>query len=175
LTLLPRVVEILDASGIRHCLIGATAAAMHGIVRATLDVDLLTADGRVLQPETWRALGESTSVELHRGDLEDSLLGTARLTAGEDSPVDVVVGAKQWMAEIIERSVRVQVLGTTLGQPRLADLVLLKLDAGSVRDLADVREMVDSGVEPELMTEVEGRLAALPDRCRRRLDQALRL
>jgi hypothetical protein len=172
LTLLPRVVAILDAAAITHCVIGATAAAMHGIVRATLDVDLLTVDARVLRPETWSSLGGDADVQIHRGDLEDSLLGTARITQ-EEEPVDVVVGGKKWMADIIARSVRLEALGTTIGQPRLADLALLKLDAGGTRDLADVREMVDSGVEPALVDEIEERLASLPARYRKRWRQAI--
>jgi hypothetical protein len=174
LTLLVRVVAVLDHAAISHCLIGATAAAMHGLVRATLDVDLLTVDARVLQRETWAPLGPEADVQIYRGDLEDSLLGTARIGAGDEPPVDVVVGAKKWMADIVARSVRVDALGTTVGQPALADLVLLKLDAGSVRDLADVREMVDSGVEPALVAAVEERISSLPARFRRRWERARR-
>jgi hypothetical protein len=173
LTLLPRVVAVLDAAAISHCVIGATAAAMHGIVRATLDIDLLTADGRVLDPRTWAALEDEAHLQIHRGDVEDSLLGTARFTQGDES-VDVVVGAKKWMAAIIARSLRLHALGTSVGQPELADLVLLKLDAGSVRDLADVREMIDSGVEPSLVSRVEERLPSLSARHRKRWQRLLR-
>ena len=173
MTLLSRVIAVLDALAIPHCVIGATAAAMHGIVRATLDIDLLTVDGRVLRPETWSPLGTAVQVQLYRGDLEDSLLGTARIAEGPQSPIDVVVGSRRWMADVVARSVRLEALGTTVGQPQLADLVLLKLDAGSVRDLADVREMIDANVEPTLVDDVEARLAALSPRHRKRWQSVL--
>lgn len=44
------VLEQLELRGVLHALIGARAAAFWGLMRATLDCDLLCLDPRVLEP-----------------------------------------------------------------------------------------------------------------------------
>lgn len=44
MSLLDEVSSTLEAAGIRHALIGALALAVHGINRATVDLDLFVAD-----------------------------------------------------------------------------------------------------------------------------------
>jgi hypothetical protein len=47
MSLLRDVVETLQREGIRHALIGAAAMVVHGVSRATADIDLLTIDAGV--------------------------------------------------------------------------------------------------------------------------------
>ena len=47
-SLLRRVHERLEESGIGHAVIGAAALAIHGISRSTFDLDLLVTDRRAL-------------------------------------------------------------------------------------------------------------------------------
>ena len=51
-SLLRRVHERLEESGIAHALIGAAALAIHGISRSTFDQDLLVTDRRALEATT---------------------------------------------------------------------------------------------------------------------------
>jgi hypothetical protein len=46
MTLADRVTSVLDESRVAHALIGATALAAAGVVRSTLDIDVLALDGR---------------------------------------------------------------------------------------------------------------------------------
>ena len=60
--------ERLDGSGVAWCLIGGGALAAHGYPRFTVDVDLLTMDGRVLEPRFWEG---SQSPEIRVGEWDD--------------------------------------------------------------------------------------------------------
>jgi len=64
MTLLNRVVAAMEAHGLPHALIGAAALAAHGIARSTYDIDLLTADPRVLDAATWTSLRTAGVVEM---------------------------------------------------------------------------------------------------------------
>jgi hypothetical protein len=57
MSLLSRIVETLDAAGIRHAMIGALALAAYGVNRATVDVDLLVADASCLEPSSGLTCG----------------------------------------------------------------------------------------------------------------------
>lgn len=169
MTLLAQVVAVLDTRGTEHCLIGAAALASHGLTRSTHDLDLLVVDAAVLQREAWGALPAEVHLEIFHGDpLEDDLRGTARFSHPSERPVDVVVGRMRWMAGVLARSTPLTFEGVALRQPRLEDLVALKLDAGGVRDLADVRDLLSQQSDPELPAKVAALLADLPARLARR-------
>lgn len=153
-----RAADTLDRIGVGYALIGAFALAAHGHARATLDVDLLVADRRVLDPSLW------PDAEVHVGDVGDPLSGVVRL----EGPVDVVVIAGTWAAGIVERA-RASSMRVTLGGARVpvaeaADLVLLKLYAGGPLDLRDAEAL---SADPDVARVVEARLDAAPRGCRR--------
>jgi hypothetical protein len=120
----------LDAAGIAYALIGATALAVHGYVRATADVDLLTLDERVLAGDFW----EGAAVKVRRGDWDDPLVGSI-LWAG-DLQHDVIVGRGHAAHFALTTATMNDRLGCRVASP-LA-LTLLKLEAGSAQDLYDV-------------------------------------
>ena len=166
MTLLDRVSEILDGEGISHAIIGAAALAAAGIARSTFDIDLLTADTRVLDEARWTGLRRSgVAVDIRTADAEDPLGGVARLEQDGERPVDVIVARHAWQSRIIERAARV-----AGGPPvvRPADLVLLKLYAGGTQDLWDIRELLRLPGREALIALVEAELAALPASLRTR-------
>lgn len=58
--------------------------AARGYPRFTVDIDLLTADARVLDPDTWADLvRDGAEVETRRGDADDPL---ADITAASHKP-----------------------------------------------------------------------------------------
>lgn len=78
MTLAP-VARVLDALGVRFALIGAHALAVRGYPRFTADIDLLTTDTRVLNPEVWAAVArEGGTVDPRRGDSDDPLAGVVQ-------------------------------------------------------------------------------------------------
>ena len=97
MSLLERVVDLLERSEIDHCLIGAAAMAAHGAPRSTLDLDLLTTDRQILEESFWESLrDEDTRVEVRRGDVEDPLAGVVRATQSNERAVDLIVGRFSW-------------------------------------------------------------------------------
>lgn len=126
---------LLERGGVRCCLIGAVAMAIHGYARATSDVDLLTIDPRVLAPGFWPA---DAGVELHLGDDEDPLAGVVRKRGLIEH--DLIVGRGYAARYAIETASAVPGAPVPVATP-LA-LVLLKLVAGAARDRLDVLELV---------------------------------
>ena len=140
MTLLERVVAVLDDSGTPCALIGAAALAAAGVARSTFDVDLLTTDPLVLRPSLWAGLrAEGVSVEIRHADADDPLGGVVRIEAPAERPVDVIVGKHAWQDRAVRRARRPGP-GPAIVLPR--DLVLLKLYAGGTQDLWDIRELL---------------------------------
>lgn len=124
----------LDAAQIQYCLIGAAALAVHGYVRATADIDLLTLDERVLAETFWAG----TKVAIRRGDRDDPLVGSIVWTSAIQH--DVIVG-RGYAASLALRTAPPNAeLGCRVADP-LA-LALLKLEAGSAQDLYDVVALI---------------------------------
>lgn len=153
LALAERVVALALDRGVSTALIGANALAVHGYIRATGDIDLAAAttlDKLEELNRDLRAAGFST--DLRYPDDDDPLGGSISIwtATDEDGPIDEV--------EIINfllpsRATRLPVqamlresisLGsqTVLRAVTLPHLVVLKLYAGSLRDRADIVELL---------------------------------
>lgn len=145
-----QVAQVARSLGIESVLIGAYALAVHFYVRATRDIDLAT----VVQPTDLRRLEAALSglglrTRLRLPDDMDDLGGVLRVWEREDDddeplePVDVVNFINPWRPRKTPASDAVR-HGTPMAErpalriPRLADLIALKLDAGSRSDQADV-------------------------------------
>ncbi len=164
MTLLDRVLGILNAQQISHAMIGAAALAARGIARSTYDIDLLTADPRVLGGDLWALLrGEGAAIDVRRGDADDPLGGVIRVESPPDRPVDIILGKHAWHARAIERAERLPD-GPPIVTAR--DLILLKLYAGGTQDLWDVRELLQLPGADRLIADVTADLAAHPQSMR---------
>ncbi len=72
MSLLSDVVAVLERADVAHALIGAAAMAVHGVSRATADVDLFTIDEKSLQRELWAELEQNGArLRLLKGDFDD--------------------------------------------------------------------------------------------------------
>lgn len=156
LALAERVAEVARALGIESALIGAIALAAHNYVRGTADVDLATNvdPGRALAGLQHGLQAIGLKAELHMPDEDDSLGGLLRIWQAEDEhgdpidPIDVVnffnpyrPGRINPGADAVRNAVSLGE-GSKLRYVRLADLIALKLYAGSRRDQADVVELL---------------------------------
>jgi hypothetical protein len=166
--LLADVVGVLEGERIPHALIGAAALAVHGVSRSTADVDLLTVDARVLDGGLWSEFtSREVGLRLLKGDFDDPLAGSVRLSAG-DEIVDVVVGRFDWQREIIESAPRLSLGSLSLPVAAPAGLILLKLHAGGPKDAWDVRALLDAVDDAGgVVSDVEGSLPRLPQEARR--------
>lgn len=164
-----RVVAIIEDLGFPYALVGAAALAARGVVRGTHDFDLMATDASLLDLPWTERLPAAVEVEVLRGDVDDPLRGTVRLTEGGEA-VDVVIGKWKWQAAVIARSEPISLGGFTVPVPRVEDLILLKLDAGSYLDERDAGALVEvhgRGV----LDDARRRLAEVPDRLRERFDR----
>ena len=164
-SLLAHVVAHLEALGIPLALIGASALAVHGVSRSTIDQDLLVTDRRVLDAHTWAHLPESVTVDIRRGDADDPLAGVVRLAADGQRDLDIVVGRSPWQADIVDRARLTPTPDGPIPVVSAADLVLLKLYAGGPQDLWDIDQLLLSSLSGEIRADVDRRLPSLPDTC----------
>jgi len=168
MSILASVVGVLEQAGIAHALIGATALAVHGVARATMEIDLLVVGPAPLDPTIWEAAGgQDVRVDVRRGAADDPLLGVVRVSAPGQAPVDLIVGDSAWQRDAIARAGRVQFEGVDVSVVDAADLVLLKLYAAGPQDLSDIRRLLAASDEDALTREVENRLERVPPGCRR--------
>jgi hypothetical protein len=165
LSLLAEVSQLLASSGIRHAMIGAAALAVHGVARATADLDLLAVDDRCLESSFWSGLREREAmVDIRRGDHDDPLAGVVRVSRGEAS-IDLILGRAAWQADLLSRSETADLRDVSLPVVTAHDLILLKLYAGGPQDAWDIDQLLD--VRPTLEAQVESLITALPADSRR--------
>ena len=163
LSLLGRVVAVLEETAEPYALIGAAAMATHGVSRATVDLDILAVGPRCLDPRLWSGLeAAGAAVDLRRGDDSDPLAGVVRFAAPGERPVDLVVGKAAWQRAALVRAEPGRFAGADLPVLRAADIILLKLFAGGPQDAWDVVQLLAAGDRRALAEEVEPRVAELP-------------
>jgi predicted nucleotidyltransferase len=161
--LLADVVAHLERKSVPAALIGAAALSSYGVARATFDADLVTVSRDVLVPGFWESF--PAEVDIRRGDFDDPLAGVVRIQRSNDRQVDVIVSKYKYVRDIVERAESRMIARLELPVVRLADLVLLKLDAGGTQDCWDIERVLDQA-SPELIAEVEQLLPNLPEDAR---------
>jgi hypothetical protein len=154
-----RVLKTLDDLGVQYAVVGAVAVAARGVVRSTLDFDLLTTDTRVLQDRVWAELPD---VDIRKGDSDDPIAGVVRI-GPKSEQIDIVVGRWKWEQRVIERAQAADVQGTILRVPLTSDLILLKLAAGGPIDQQDILRLLAVGARDQLIADVNGKISDLPD------------
>jgi hypothetical protein len=155
------VAEHLRQRGVRFAVVGAAAMSTHGFPRQTFDFDFLTTDRVVLETSFWDSFADPPT--LRRGDVDDPLFGVARF---DEPPIDIIVGRSKWQSDAVARAIPMRIGDDSLPVVKLADLILLKLDAGGYRDAADIQMML-SGTTGTTISDVESALSALDQRANR--------
>lgn len=160
-SLLDRIADHLERTGVPFALIGAGALAVHGVSRSTLDLDLLAVDPRPLDPAFW-SLPADVTVDIRRGDAADPLAGVVRCRAEHERDVDVVIGRSGWQANLIGRAEPTRRAGRLIPAARVEDLILLKLYAGGSQDRWDIEQLLERTDRAVIVAAVEHRLGELP-------------
>ena len=125
------VAEVLAARGIPYAVIGAMAAAVHGVVRASLDADAVVsahvAAGRELQRE-FAAMG--CGADLRVGDVEDPIPALLAITDQFGNRVDLLIGLRGMDPAAMKRSREVALSGFPLRIIGREDFIAMKAHAG---------------------------------------------
>jgi predicted nucleotidyltransferase len=141
--LLLDAVDVLAREGIDYAIVGAMAASIHGIVRASSDADavlsLLANEASRLQ-RVFQQAGFNT--ELQTGDLEDPIPALLQITDSFDNRVDLLVGLRGLEHEAFSRAVDVQFEGMGVRVIGQEDFIAMKCYAGGPQDLIDAANAV---------------------------------
>ena len=153
--LMADVAELLSKHGVRYAVIGAMAAAVHGVVRASLDADAVVA---LQVREAW-ALRQSLVEEgyeavLRTGDVDDPIPALLEVNDSHGNRVDLLIGLRGMDPELMNRTRQVRLAETILEIVGREDFIAMKAFAGGPVDLADARAVMDmdrGSVDEELL------------------------
>lgn len=139
--LLLDVVDVLDDLSISYAVVGAMAASVHGVVRASIDADalLLVPASKSLKNLESRLAALGLRVRYNRGGADDPIAGVLSSTDRHKNRVDLLIGLRHFPKEASERRTTVPFMGSQLQVVGLEDFIAMKLYAGGPKDLDDVR------------------------------------
>jgi predicted nucleotidyltransferase len=162
--LLLDVVEVLGKEQVDYAIVGAMAASVYGVIRASRDADALLSISVPALTElerTFRSAGLHT--ELRRGDFDDPIGAVLMLQDSFDNQVDLLVGIRGFDPEAFSRSIEVSLYGEPLKFVSLEDFIAMKLFASGLQDIADAKNAMESALEPlnlELLHKLASRYGA---------------
>jgi hypothetical protein len=132
----------LARKGIGHAVSGAVAMAVHGVVRATKDLDILVVAAQVQLPEVFaivRGLGfQGDDAQLLRGLREH---GYAEMKSGAVR-VEILAPVLPYHRTLPDRAVRAEIAGTRVPVVSLEDLVVLKMLWRRPKDIPDIHSLL---------------------------------
>ena len=154
------VADVLVRQGVSYAVIGAMAAAAHGVVRASLDADALVR----LQVREASGLRQSFDgagfiTELRIGDPDDPIPALLAVSDTHGNRVDLLIGLRGLDPEALSRASEVAFVDGVLRIVGREDLIAMKLFAGGPQDLSDARAALQLDQET-LDLELLRRLAA---------------
>lgn len=146
--LMADIADVLDARGIRYAVIGAMAAAVHGVVRASLDADAVVAlhvrEARELQQAI---AAEGYQAAVRTGDADDPIPGLLEIQDRHGNRVDLLLGLRGMDPDLMSRTRPVRLADATLQVVGREDFIAMKAFAGGPVDMADARAVMDAGRE----------------------------
>jgi len=128
--------------GIPYAVVGAFAASFHGIPRSTNDADAkvwLKESGKTEKDLVSRLAGMGYRVTLNLGDIDDPISGVIVIEDEHENRLDLLLGVRGMDNDAAKRSVVASLMGASLCIIAAEDLIAMKIFAGGVQDLEDVR------------------------------------
>jgi len=141
--LLLDVVAVLIGAGLPYAVVGAMAAAVHGVIRASVDADLvLAADGAQLRRLAQEFGDAGFQTQLRESDPDDPIAAVLALSDAHGNRVDLLAGLRGLEPEAFSRAVTVSFQGEALRVIGLEDFIAMKLFAGGPTHKADARAAI---------------------------------
>lgn len=158
------VAQALIADEINYAVIGAMAAAVHGVARASLDADAIVP----LRIQEARGLAQELeadgfSTELRTGDADDPKPALLVIKDRHGNRVDLLIGLRGLDVGLFARASRVVFSGAELRFASREDFIAMKAFAGGPLDLDDARRAmaVDRGsLDVVLLRRLAGQFGA---------------
>ena len=137
-----RAFGILEGKGLSYAVIGGLAAAVHGFVRPTVDVDLVLLVPKVGMPGLFEAFASSGfEVDLPKATRELSQDGFTSIACGRVD-VDLIVPILPFYKEVLDRAQGKEVAGKRIRFTDPEGLLLMKMIAFRDEDLKDVKAVL---------------------------------
>jgi predicted nucleotidyltransferase len=144
--LLLDVVDSLIAQNVEYAVIGAMAASVHGVVRASMDADvLLSIDSQQAKHLEAVFAASALLTELTRGDFEDPVPGLIKVSDSFGNRVDLLLGLRGLEPDAFSRVVEVPFQGSKLKFIGREDFIAMKVFAGGPMDLLDAARAISAG------------------------------
>jgi hypothetical protein len=144
--LLTQVAARLDALSIPYAVIGGLAASFHGVVRSSLDADIVISVSsreanvtpllRDLKEAGWKVVEK-------QGGFQDPVVSVIAVSDEFSNRVDILTGIRGMAANFHSRTLPASLFGENLRVVGLEDFVAMKLFAGGPQDLADARAALE--------------------------------
>ena len=136
--LLLDAIAVFTSARVDYAVIGAMAASIYGVVRASIDADAVLSLGPQKQSDLeriFRTAGFQT--ELRLGDADDPIPAVLQLTDRFENRVDLLLGLRGLEADAFARAMQVQFQGVALRVIGREDFIAMKLFAGGQQDMSD--------------------------------------
>lgn len=159
--LLLDAIEVLASEAVDYAVIGAMAASVHGVLRASMDADAvlsITTQQLGQLEERFKAAGFGTA--LRRGDMDDPIGAVLALTDSFGNRVDLLVGLRGLENAAFQRAIDVPFQGTILRVVGVEDFIAMKVFAGGPQDIADARYALAAAkgaIDRDLLTRLAAR------------------
>ena len=142
--LMADVAEFPAKQGVRYEVISAMAAAVHGVVRASLDAHAVV----LLQIREAHVLRQSLiekgyDATLRTGDVDDPIPGLLEIKDRRGNRVDLLIGLRGMDPELMNRTRQVRLAETLLEIVGREDFVAMNVFDGGPVDLSDARAVID--------------------------------
>ena len=144
--LLLDVLDRIAPLSIPYAVIGGHAVSFHGIPRFTKDADVtlwLTGTGKNARDMQAHLATGDLSVELNSGDMDDPIGAVLIVRDQYENQVDLVLGVRGMDAGAAGRCLRTTLLSVPVQMIGVEDLIAMKLFAGGIQDLEDVRGILE--------------------------------
>ena len=138
------VAGLLPTRGVRYAVIGAMAAAVHGVVRASLDADaVVVLQVREAQDLRQALIEEGYEATLRIGDVDDPIPGLLEIKDRHGNRVDLLLGLRGMDPELLDRTLQVRLAEAVLEIVGREDFIAMKAFAGGPVELADARAVIE--------------------------------
>jgi predicted nucleotidyltransferase len=139
--LLIDVLDVLRAKSVKYAVIGAMAAAVHGVVRASVDADAIVSLAALEAPALSKALADAGfNVELKMGSYDDPIAAVLIIKDKHKNRVDLLFGLKGFDREAFDRVLQIEMSGESLQVVSREDFIAMKLFAGGPVDVRDAQQ-----------------------------------
>lgn len=137
------VIVVLDKLKIPYAIIGAMAASYYGVVRASMDADIMVSLSGKNAGDLLNHLRRLAVTLIERkGDMQDPVRGVIAVEDSFGNRVDLLLGLRGMDPSLFQRVVQSSFQNVLINVAGVEDFIAMKIYAGGPKDLDDVRNVL---------------------------------